>query len=120
LTGRFGLTQHTDPVKIEAELNAQLPKAQWTEFSDRVIFHGRRVCHAKRAACGACFLAQLCPSYGVGATDPEVAAALVVGPEREHLLSLVGMGSLVGSGPANGEPSIVAGPPVAARSGADQ
>jgi endonuclease-3 len=91
LTQRFGITTATDPVKIELELNAQLPKAQWTEFSDRVIFHGRRVCHAKKPACGACFLSPLCPSYGTGTTDPEAAAALVVGPEREHLLSMVGL-----------------------------
>jgi endonuclease-3 len=113
LTKRFGLTEQADPVKIEIDLNAQLPRAQWTEFSDRVIFHGRRVCHAKRAACGACFLAQLCPSYGVGATDPEVAAALVVGPEREHLLSLVGLGPaepVAGSEPAVGLGSTTAGP----------
>jgi len=103
LTKRFGLTEQTDPVKIEIDLNVQLPKAQWTEFSDRVIFHGRRVCHAKRPACGACFLAPLCPSYGVGTTDPEAAAALVVGPERGHLLGLVGLAStelLAGSEPA--------------------
>jgi endonuclease-3 len=100
LTSRFGLTQQTDPVKIEIDLNAQLPKADWTLFSDRVIFHGRRVCHAKRAACGACFLAPLCPSYGVGTTDPDAAAALVVGPEREHLLSLVGLAPQVGASAA--------------------
>ena len=103
LTQRFGITTATDPVKIELELNAQLPKAQWTEFSDRVIFHGRRVCHAKKAACGACFLAPLCPSYGVGTTDPEAAAALVVGPEREHLLSLVGLGPAPAAGQFAGE-----------------
>ncbi len=92
LVTRWGLTEQTDPVKIELELDGQLPPAQWTEFSDRVIFHGRRVCHAKRPACGACFLARLCPTYGKGTTDPEAAAALVVGPEREHLLTLVGLG----------------------------
>ena len=93
LVGRWGLTPQTDPVKIEADLNAQLPRAQWTVFSDRTIFHGRRVCHAKKPACGACFLAPLCPSYGDGAgvLEPEDAAALVVGPERVHLLALVGL-----------------------------
>jgi len=93
LVTRWGLTAQTDPVKIEAELNAQLPRAQWTAFSDRTIFHGRRVCHAKKPACGACFLAALCPAYGAGAgvVEPESAAALVVGPEREHLLSMVGL-----------------------------
>jgi endonuclease-3 len=119
LTTRFGLTAQVDPVKIEADLNAQLPKAQWTVFSDRVIFHGRRVCHAKRPACGACFLAPLCPSYGVGTTDPEAAAALIVGPEREHLLSLVGLGPAVAPeaesvGPAH--PVIGAAPVVDGRS----
>lgn len=97
LVRRWGLTEQTDPVKVEFELNSQLPPAQWTDFSDRTIFHGRRVCHAKRAACGACFLAPLCPSYGVGTTDPEAAAALVVGPERDHLLSLVGLSHLSSS-----------------------
>ncbi len=94
LVTRWGLTSQTDPVKIEAELSAQLPRAHWTTFSDRTIFHGRRVCHAKKPACGACFLAPLCPAFGAGAgvVDPEAAAALVVGPEREHLLGLVGLG----------------------------
>ncbi len=91
LVTRWGLTAHTDPVKIEAELNAQLARAQWTEFSDRTIFHGRRVCHAKKPACGACFLAPLCPAYGTGVVEPEAAAGLVVGAEREHLLALVGL-----------------------------
>lgn len=94
LVTRWGLTTQTDPVKIELELNAQLPRAQWTTFSDGTIFHGRRVCHAKKPACGACFLAPLCPAYGAGAgvRDPEAAAALVVGPERPHLLAMVGLG----------------------------
>jgi len=91
LVNRWGLTGHSDPVKIEQDLNAELPKADWTVFSDRVIFHGRRVCHAKKPACGACFVAELCPSYGVGQTDPDAAAALVVGAERLHLLALAGL-----------------------------
>jgi endonuclease-3 len=59
--------------------------------SHRVIFHGRRVCHAKKPACGACTLAADCPSYGAGPTDPMLAAALVKGPSRPRLLELVGL-----------------------------
>ena len=59
-------------------------------LSHRVIFHGRRVCHARKPACGACTLAADCPSYGTGPTDPAQAAALVKGPSRERLLRLAG------------------------------
>jgi endonuclease-3 len=94
LVRRWGLTEATDPVVVERELDGMLPRATWTAFSDRTIYHGRRVCHAKRPACGACFLAELCPSYGVGTTEPERAASLVVGPERDHLLRLAGLAEL--------------------------
>ena len=80
LVRRFGWTQEEDPVKVEAEIAELVPKKEWTEFSHRVIFHGRRVCHAKKAACGACGLAQWCPSYGIGPIDPEVALKLVKSP----------------------------------------
>ncbi len=92
LVRRWGLTDHTDPVKIEQDLMRQLPRGTWTVFSDRTIHHGRRVCHSRKPACGACYLAPLCASYGTGPTDPQVAAALVVGPERDHLLRLAGLG----------------------------
>lgn len=88
LVRRWGLTAETDPVRVELEINAMLPPRDWTMFSHRVIYHGRRVCAAKKPACGACYLAGLCPSYGAGPTDPVVAAKLVVGVEREHLLQL--------------------------------
>ena len=77
LVRRFGWTEERDPGKVEAAVATLLPRAEWTIFSHRVIFHGRRVCHARRPACGACALAPLCPSYGVGDTDPVVAAGLV-------------------------------------------
>ena len=80
LVRRFGWTEETDPVKVEHLVAALLPKADWTMFSHRVIFHGRRICHARKPACGACPIARLCPSYGLGPTDPEVAAALVTTP----------------------------------------
>ena len=77
LARRFGWTTSEDPVKVEAEVGALIPRRDWTMLSHRVIWHGRRVCHARRPACGACGLARLCPSYGEGPVDPVVAAKLV-------------------------------------------
>lgn len=77
LAQRLGLTDQDDAVKIEADLCALLPRKDWTMASHRLIIHGRRTCHARRPACGACPVARLCPSYGIGETDPERAAALV-------------------------------------------
>ena len=77
LAGRFGWTRSTDPDKIEAEVGTLFPRREWTALSHRLIWHGRRVCHSRRPACGACVVARWCPSYGLGPTDPEVAAKLV-------------------------------------------
>jgi endonuclease III len=77
LARRFGWTTDTDPVKVEAQVATLIPRRDWTDLSQRMIWHGRRVCHSRRPACGACGLARLCPSYGLGPTDPEVAAKLV-------------------------------------------
>ncbi len=77
LVRRFGWTTSEDPVTIEAEVAQLLPRSEWTMFSHRVIFHGRRVCHAKKPACGACSVAALCPSYGIGETDPDRASSLL-------------------------------------------
>jgi endonuclease-3 len=79
LVRRFGWTAEEDPVKVEHIVGALIPKAEWTMLSHRIIFHGRRVCHARKPACGACALASLCPSYGLGPIDPVAAAALVKG-----------------------------------------
>lgn len=77
LARRFGWTTETDPDKVEVEVGALIPKKEWTILSHRLIWHGRRRCHSRRPACGACPLARWCPSYGMGPTDPEVAAKLV-------------------------------------------
>jgi endonuclease-3 len=73
LARRFGWTTQTDPVKVEAEVGALFPRKDWTMLSHRLIWHGRRRCHARKPACGACPIARLCPAYGEGPTDPVVA-----------------------------------------------
>jgi endonuclease-3 len=77
LARRLGWTAHTDPVKIERDVAMLLPRQQWTAASHRLIWHGRRVCHARTPACGACGIARLCPSFGEGPTDEETARTLV-------------------------------------------
>ena len=77
LARRFGFTEQTDPVKVEHEVGALFPKRDWTMLSHHLIWHGRRICHAQKPACGACPVAKLCPAYGEGPTDPVVAAKLV-------------------------------------------
>jgi endonuclease-3 len=77
LAGRFGWTAQTDPVKIERDVAALLPRQEWTAASHRLTWHGRRVCHARTPACGACGIARLCPSFGLGPTDEKTARKLV-------------------------------------------
>jgi endonuclease-3 len=77
LSRRFGWTTQDDAVKIEHEVGALFPPSEWTMLSHRLIFHGRRICHARRPACGACPVATLCPSYGEGEIDPQKARKLL-------------------------------------------
>jgi endonuclease III len=77
LARRFGWTSETDPVKVEHEVGALFPRKSWTLLSHHLIWHGRRVCHARSPACGACPVARWCPSYGEGPTDPAKAEKLV-------------------------------------------
>lgn len=77
LVRRFGWTDHEDPVKVEHAVGALIPRKEWTQLSHVLIFHGRRTCHARNPACGACPVARLCPSYGAGETDPDKARKLV-------------------------------------------
>jgi endonuclease-3 len=77
LARRLGWTAETDPVAVEHAVGALFPRRDWTALSHHLIWHGRRVCHARRPACGACPVARWCPSFGEGPTDPVEAAALV-------------------------------------------
>ena len=83
LSQRWHWTTETDPVKIEAEVAALIPRSEWTILSHRVIWHGRRMCHARRPACAVCPIARLCPSAGLGEQDPVQAAKLVKSPSQE-------------------------------------
>jgi len=77
LVRRWQWTDETDPDKVEAIVGGLFPKSDWTMLSHHVIFHGRRICHARKPACGACPIAPLCPAYGEGETDPEKAKKLL-------------------------------------------
>ena len=77
LARRLGWTDETDPVKVEHAVGALFPRRDWTMLSHHLIWHGRRRCHAKVPACGACPVARLCPSFGAGPTDPVEAEKLV-------------------------------------------
>jgi endonuclease-3 len=70
LVRRFAWTSERDAVKVEHAVGALFPKRDWTMLSHHLIWHGRRCCHARTPACGACPLARLCPAYGEGPTDP--------------------------------------------------
>ncbi len=77
LARRFRWTEQTDPVKVEHEVGALFAKKDWVMLCHHLIWHGRRVCHAKKPACGACPVARWCPSYGEGPVDPVAAGVLV-------------------------------------------
>ena len=77
LARRFAWTEEEDPEKVEADVAALFHRRDWTMLSHHLIWHGRRTCHARRPACGACPVAALCPSYGSGETDPDLAARLL-------------------------------------------
>jgi len=91
LVHRWAWTAEKDEVKVEHAVGALIEKRDWTMLSHRVIFHGRRVCHARRPACGACTLASMCPSYGTGPTDPHVAVKLLKGPRVAELAARAGV-----------------------------
>jgi endonuclease-3 len=71
LSQRMGLTLHTDPVRIESDLNSLLPRRDWTMFGKRMIDHGRQVCHARKPMCEGCTLAADCAQVGVASRAAE-------------------------------------------------
>ena len=77
LSRRFEWSQSLDPVKVEFEVGELIPQKEWTNLSQRMIWHGRRICHSRKPACGACPLAKVCPSFGIGEMDPAKAALLL-------------------------------------------
>ncbi len=77
LSRRLGFTIHEDPVKVEQDLMQLWPAVDWTQWCHVLIWHGRRRCHSRRPACGACPVQRLCPSAGLGPLDPQVAEQLV-------------------------------------------
>ena len=77
LSRRFGWTKEEDPVKVEFAMHEIFPPKYWTHLSQLVVWHGRRRCHARKPACGACPIADLCPSFGEGPIDKEIAMKLV-------------------------------------------
>lgn len=77
LVRRFGWTEETDPVKVEYAIAKLFNPEDWTDLSQTLIWHGRRRCHARKPACGACPIADLCPAFGTGPTDPTIAKKLV-------------------------------------------
>lgn len=88
LANRFGWTESTNANVVERDVAALFEPKDYTELSNRVIFLGRRVCHAKRPACGACPVAQWCPSAGIGEINPDAARQLLsyeLAPGREHI-----------------------------------
>ncbi|MDY3049007.1 MAG: endonuclease III [Rothia sp. (in: high G+C Gram-positive bacteria)] len=88
LARRLGFTSEEDPVKVERDLAQLFKPKDWTQLSHRLVYQGRRICHAQKPACGACPVADLCPAYGAGETDPLAAAKLLkyeLAPGREEL-----------------------------------
>ena len=85
---RMGFTTADAPETVEKDVAELIERKDWTLFSHRMVYHGRRICHAKKPACGVCPVADLCPSYGAGETNEQAARKLMkyeMAPGREDL-----------------------------------
>ncbi|AQP49056.1 endonuclease III [Tessaracoccus aquimaris] len=80
LSNRFGWVASTKPDDVERAVGDLFPPSEWVMVCHRVIWHGRRCCHARNPACGACVVNDLCPSRDLGEQDPVKAAALIREP----------------------------------------
>ena len=84
----MGFTTAEAPETVEKDVAELIERKDWTLFSHRMVYHGRRICHAKKPACGVCPVADLCPSYGAGETNEQAARKLMkyeMAPGREDL-----------------------------------
>jgi endonuclease-3 len=70
LSNRLGLTEHTDPIRIERDLMRLLPQLEWENWSIRLVYHGRAICKAQKPQCDNCVLADLCPSAELSKVAP--------------------------------------------------
>jgi endonuclease-3 len=70
LSNRLGLTEHTDPIRIERDLMRLLPQPEWENWSIRLVYHGRAICKARKPECDSCVLADLCPSAALSGVTP--------------------------------------------------
>ena len=70
LSGRVGLTKHTDATKIEQDLMEVLPQSGWVDFAHRMIHHGRQICTARKPKCPLCSMNSFCPRIGVETSKP--------------------------------------------------
>ena len=82
LSRRMGLSRQRNPDKVELDMQALWPAQRWAKGHQLLIWHGRRTCHSRKPACGACVVARWCPSYGVGPTDPVAAGKLLKSPSQ--------------------------------------
>ena len=82
LANRFGWVESTKPDVVEQAVGALFPPSEWVMVCHRVIWHGRRCCHARKPACGACVVYDLCPSRDLGEQDPVKAAKLIREPRN--------------------------------------
>ena len=80
LSNRLGWVASTKPDVVEHEVGELFDPSDWVMLNHRIIWHGRRCCHARKPACGACVVADLCPAFGEGETDPVKAQALIREP----------------------------------------